>query len=83
MKDNITYCSCGGIMAICGVMQVNELFQLIQVIVGVVSGLFAIAYTIYKWYNKAKADGKITSQEIRELGEDISKALQEKEEEDK
>lgn len=83
MKDNITYGVCGSIMAICGITQVNELFQLIQVIVGVVSGLFAIAYTIYKWYNKAKADGKITSQEIRELGEDISKVLQEKEEDEK
>ena len=83
MKDNITYGVCGSIMTICGITQVNELFQLIQVIVGVMSGLFAIAYTIYKWYNKAKADGKIKSQEIRELGEDISKVLQDKEEEDK
>lgn len=80
MKDNITYGACATVMTICGVTQANELFQLIQIIVGVVSGLFAIAYTIYKWYNKAKADGKITSQEIKELGEDISNVLKDKEE---
>ena len=83
MRDNITYGACATVMTIAGITQVNELFQLIQVIAGVVSALFAIAYTIYKWYNKAKADGKITSQEIKELGEDISEVLQCKEEDKK
>lgn len=80
MKDNITYGACAVIMTIAGVTQVNELFQLIQVIAGVISALFAIAYTIYKWYNKSKADGKITRQEIEELADDISNTLQGKEE---
>ena len=83
MKDNITYVACATVMTIAGVTQVNEMFQLIQVIAGVISALFAVAYTIYKWYNRAKQDGKITTQEIKELGEDISNCLQDKEEEDK
>ena len=81
MKDNITYGACATIMTIAGVTQVNEMFQLIQVIVGVVSGLFAIAYTIFKWYNKAKADGKITPQEVKELKDDLEDVLKDKEEE--
>ena len=80
MKDNITYGVCATIMTIAGVTQVNEMFQLIQVIVGVVSGLFAIAYTIFKWYNKAKADGKITPQEVKELKDDLEDVLKDKEE---
>lgn len=80
MKDNVTYGVCASIMTVCGVTQVNELFSLIQVIVGVVSGLFAIAYTIYKWYNKAKADGKITPEEIKELKDDLTDAMKDKEE---
>ena len=80
MKDNITYGTCGAIMAIAGITQVNELFQLIQVIVGVVSGLFAIAYTVYKWYIKAKKDGKITPEEIDELKDDLENIIKDKEE---
>lgn len=80
MKDNITYGACAAVMTIAGVTQVNEMFQLIQVIAGVISALFAIAYTIYKWYNKAKADGKITKQEIEDLADDISDVLKDKEE---
>ena len=80
MKDNITYGTCGTIMAIAGITQVNELFQLIQVIVGVVSGLFAIAYTIYKWYTKAKKDGKITVEEIDELKDDLGNIMKDEEE---
>ena len=79
MKDNMTYGVCGSIMAVCGITQVNEMFQLIQVIVGVVSGVFAIAYTIFKWYNKAKQDGKITPQEIKELKDDLENVLTDKE----
>lgn len=80
MRDNITYGVCASIMAVCGITQTSELFQLIQVIMGVISALFAIAYTIYKWYNKAKADGKITKQEVKELIDDIADVTKEKEE---
>ena len=80
MKDNITYGTCAAIMTVAGITQVNELFQLIQVIVGVVSGIFAIAYTIYKWYTKAKKDGKITTEEIDELKDDLQNLMEDKEE---
>ena len=83
MKDNITYGICGSIMAVCGITQTSELFQLIQVIIGVISALFAIAYTIYKWYNKAKEDGKITKEEVKDLIDDLQDTLQDKEKGDK
>lgn len=46
---------------ICTIAQTNE--------------IFTIAFTIYKWYNKAKEDGKITKEEIEDLADDISEAL--------
>lgn len=47
--------------------QTKELLQIIQFIVGILCGLVTLAFTIYKWYNKAKEDGKITPDEVEEL----------------
>lgn len=65
---------------ICTIAQTNEIFQLAMLILSIVSTLFTIAYTIYKWYNKAKQDGKITPEEIKELGDDLQECLKDKEE---
>lgn len=45
-----------------------------QIIIGVLTVLgllFNIIYTAWKWYRKAKADGKITEDEIDDLMEDL------------
>ncbi len=65
---------------ICTIVQTNEIFQFIMLILSILSTLFTLAYTIYKWYNKAKEDGKITKQEIEDLAEDVSEVLNNKEE---
>ena len=60
--------------------QTNELFQTIMLILSAISTLVTLAYTLYKWYNKAMADGKITKDEIQELKKDLKEATQEEEE---
>lgn len=79
MKDNILS-AIGSISSwVLTMAQTNEAFQLIMLILSILSTLFTIAFTFYKWYNKAKEDGKITKDEIEDLTKDISEALKNKE----
>ena len=64
------------IQTICGITQTNELFQRIQIIVGIISGVMAGLYyaskfliKLLKWFKKSKQDGKITMEELDELDE--------------
>ena len=71
-----------GISTILTISQTNEVFQLIQIILTSIAVLVSIAYTIWKWRKNAKKDGKITSDEVDELFEDINKVIQYKEDEE-
>ena len=53
--------------------QANELFELIQLIVSILGTLFILVINIWKWYNDAKKDGKITNDELDDLTNIISK----------
>lgn len=46
--------------------QYNEIFQVIQLVLTIVSLLITIAYSVWTWYKKAAADGKITTDEIKD-----------------
>ena len=63
------------------IIQANEILQIIQAILTVIGLLVTLSYTIWKWYKKAKADGKIEENEIDELIDEIDKVT--KKEEDK
>lgn len=52
-------------------IQTKEVFQVVSLIITCLSFAVSIAYTIYKWYKKAKADGKITVDEVKEVIENI------------
>ena len=79
MKDNILS-AIGSVSSwVLTMAQTNEAFQLIMLILSILSTLFTIAFTFYKWYNKAKEDGKITKDEIEDLTKDISETLKNKE----
>ena len=47
--------------------------RIVTLIVGLISGLFSIAFTLYKWYKAAKKDGKITVDELETLDEYLKK----------
>ena len=55
------------------IIQSNELFQLISLILTCLATVISIAYTFYIWYKKAKEDGKITKEEIEEIKEKIKR----------
>lgn len=71
VKENAGFLSAGASW-IFTIAQTNEIFQFIMLILSILSTIFTLAYTLYRWYNKAKEDGKITSEEIEELRDDVS-----------
>ena len=47
--------------------QTNNVFQTISLILTIIATLFSIISRIVIWYRKAKADGKITKDELKRL----------------
>lgn len=82
LKNQIAeYIGCGT-ATVLTVVQTNQVFQLVSLILTCIATAVAIAFTIYKWYKAAKADGKIDKEEVKELvdivkdgAEDIKKGI--------
>ena len=54
-------------------LQTNEVLQTISLIITIVGGIISfIVVPILNWYNKAKKDGKITADEIKDGAEIIA-----------
>lgn len=70
-----------GIAVGLGVAQVNEIMQIFQLALGVLATIISIAFSLYKWWKKAKADGKITDEEINEAIDIIKEPFDDKDEE--
>lgn len=73
MKENaIGYGGCA-LEAVLTLTQTNEVFQLIQIILTILSSLVVFGFTVYKWYKRAHKDGKISQEEIDELLKELRK----------
>ena len=68
MKNEIITGTIGtGLSAIGTATQTNEILQTISLIITIIGGLITfIVLPILNWYNKAKQDGKIDAEEIKE-----------------
>lgn len=55
-----------GIAGILTTLQENPVIQIISFCLTILSVLVSLAYTLWKWYRRAKADKKITDEEIEE-----------------
>jgi len=67
MDKNTLTASLGEALAICGTaIQTNDILQIISLIISIVGGCITIAVGLSNWWHKAKADGKITKEEINE-----------------
>lgn len=49
------------------IIQPENLFKWIQLGLGILLTVVGIAYKVWKWHKEAKADGKITTDEVKEL----------------
>ena len=65
-KNIISYIgsTLGGIFTI---VQSNEIFQLVSLILTIISVLVSVAFFIYRWIIMATKDGKIDEEEVNEL----------------
>ena len=77
MKNELITGTAGTALSVAGtVIQTNELLQLISLIISIVGGLITfIVVPLLTWYNKAKADGKITREEIKEAKDTIKNGV--------
>lgn len=79
--DEIVGFTGSGISTVLTITQTNEVFQTVQLIFSILAFLVTIAYTVWKWYKKAKQDGKITPEEVEELFENLKNNINEEENE--
>ena len=71
-------------------IQPNEVLQTISLIITIIGGLITISFALIGWYQKAKKDGKIDKDEVKEAidiiqegTENIKNALDDKKKGDK
>ena len=63
-------------------VQSDQIFQYISLALTILSTLVAIAYTIWKWWRKAKEDGKIDEEEVKDLVDQIDDVVKKGEDKD-
>lgn len=64
-------------------LQTNEIFQTISLIASIVTSCVLIAYRVWKWSKEAKADGKITKEEVEDLIEIVKDGVEDFTKQDK
>lgn len=69
------------------VSQANEIFQMIQIALAIISFVVTIAYTLWRWYKNATkedSDGgkKITPKEVKDLTDDLKNIKKEEDDND-
>lgn len=68
--DDLIYGAGNALVYVGAVIQPEVLFKWIQLGLGILLTVIGIAYKIWVWWKKAKADGKITGDEIKQLIEE-------------
>ena len=53
-------------------VQTDEILKYISLALTIIATIVSIAYTIYKWYNRAKADGHIDKEEVEDLLDELT-----------
>lgn len=49
----------------------NQVIVICNLVLTIIATIVSLVYTIWKWWKKAKADGKITEDEVDDLMDDI------------
>lgn len=61
--------------AVLTALQENMTYQIVCMGLTIISFLITIAFTCWKWYRAASKDGKITADEISELSDKLTSAV--------
>lgn len=61
----------------------DKIIVICNLIITIISTLISLAYIIWKWWKKAKKDGKITEDEVDDLMDDIHQINNDKKEGEK
>lgn len=61
------------VAGVCTALQPDELLRYISLGLTCVSVIASLCYTIYKWHKSAKEDGRITTDELAELVDELGK----------
>ena len=64
-----------GIMYLCSWAQVEQALRIASFALSVLISCFILGSRIYDWWKKAHADGKITKDEIDELGSIVGEGI--------
>ena len=64
--DFLNWLGCG-FGTVLTAVQTNQIFQTISLILTCIATALTIAYTVWKWWKKASADGKIDEEEVKDL----------------
>ena len=59
-------------------VQTNEILQIISFALSIATSTIIIGFKVWAWWKKAKADGKITKEEIDELHDIIDDSRKDK-----
>lgn len=82
MKDDLINGLCVGTGCVMTALQTKEVFQIINLVLTAIAFIVSILYTIWKWYRRAKEDGKISEDEIDELVDSLHDTVTKKNEEE-
>ena len=65
-----------GLMYLCSMAQVEQALRIASFVLSILISVLIIISRVIDWWKKAKADGKITKDEIDELGHIVGDGVQ-------
>ena len=76
MKSHIINTACITLQSFLTLSQTDEVFRIVSLVLTIISALIVLIRNILDWYNKAKQDGKIDKDEIKEVIDIVDDGVQ-------
>ena len=75
-KDDFTCTIFNGVTYVLAFIQTNQVFQIVEMILAILTSLIILGYRLWKWWIEAKKDGKITKEEIKDVADIVAKGIE-------